>query len=139
MPGGVLHPSVGYLSFCAIKFVGYSMVASTISDVYGREKLSSWKVGGVRTLIGMAVGAAYYAAWQSIPEAGMGFGGLGYLVGLLPLRICEWWFLLWLFYDRSLERRALSWRTVGSATLWSYALDIPALMGFLVTGGLSIC
>lgn len=139
MPGGIEHPVIGYLSFCAIKFAGYSMVASTISDVYGRADLSSWKVGGLRTLIGMTAGAAYYVCWRLVPEAYLAFGGLDYLAGLLPVRICEWWLLLWLYYDRPLERRALGWRSVGSATLWSYALDIPALMGFVFTGRLWIC
>ena len=115
------------------------MLASTISDVYRREDLSLWKVGGVRTLIGMAAGAVHYGCWQLIPESWMAYGGLGYLIGLPPVRICEWWLLLWLFYDRSLEQRALGWRSVRSATLSSYALDVPAVLGFVFTGGLWIC
>jgi hypothetical protein len=41
------------------------------------------------------------------PTAGLfdGFPYL-YLAGLLPVRIAEWWLLIWLFYDRKLRQPA---------------------------------
>ena len=117
MPAGISNPGLGYATFCAIKFAGYTAAAHFLSMSYNRDDLASWKVGGVRTLIGMAAGAAYYGLWTLIPRmthptAGLfdGFPYL-YLAGLLPVRIAEWWLLIWLFYDRALRQppRAGAW------------------------------
>src|SRR5262245_1007283 len=116
MPGGVNNPVIGYLSFCAVKFVGYSVAARFISRSYQRTDHSAFLVGGVRTLIGMAAGAAYYNIWRLIPGVAAA-GGTGYLAGLLPVRLVEWWLLLWLFFDRQLQQRAKDWRTVALATV----------------------
>ena len=138
MPAGVSNPVIGYLGFCAVKFAGYSLAARFISRGYQRADRSAFLVGGVRTLIGMVSGAAYYNIWRLIPDAAAA-GGIGYVGGLLPVRLAEWWLLLWLFYDRQLQQRPKDWRTVALATVWSYALDVPALIGFFVTGGVWIC
>ena len=138
MPAGVSNPVVGYFSFCAVKFAGYSLAARFISRSYGRTDRNPFLVGSVRALIGMGAGAAYFGIWGLVPGAAAA-GGFGYLGGLVPVRITEWWLLLWLFYDRELQQRQKDWRTVAFATIWSYVLDLPALIGFLVTGGLWIC
>ena len=121
-----------------MKLAGYSLAARFISRSYQRTDRSAFLIGGVRTLIGIAAGAAYYNIWRLIPDAAAA-GGIGYLGGLLPVRLAEWWLLLWLFYDRQLQQRPKDWRTVGLATVLSYALDVPALIGFFVTGGVWIC
>lgn len=136
MPGGIRNPEIGYLTFCAVKFVGYSAAAGVISEVYNRKQRRPLLIGAVRTLIGMVAGAAYYSAWKLI--AG-GPGDIGYLAGLLPIRVAEWWLLIWLFYDRHLQQQRKGWCTVGVATAWSFALDIPAAFGFLYTAGVWIC
>lgn len=138
MPAGINNPVIGYIGFCAVKFVGYSLAARVVSHWYERQNRNSLVVGGVRTLIGMGAGAAYFGLWRSLPDSAAA-GGVGYLAGLLPVRIAEWWLLLWLFYDRKLERRSDDWRTVAVATGWSYILDLPALIGFFVTGGVWVC
>ena len=138
MPAGVNNPVIGYFGFCAVKFVGYSVAGRFISRSYQRIDRSALIVGGVRTLIGMAAGAAYYVLWRLMPGVEAA-GAIGFLGGLLPVRLIEWWLLLWLFYDRPLQQRSKDWRTVGLATLWSYILDVPAIVGFLVTGGVWIC
>jgi len=144
MPGGISHPGLGYATFCAIKFAGYSAAAHFLSVMYNRDDLASWKVGGVRTLIGMAAGAAYFGLWSlidpSAPPRGM-FGGFPYLylAGLLPVRIAEWWLLIWLFYDRALRQPGKGWRMVGLGTIWSYVLDAPAMAGFIATAGFWVC
>src|SRR5438874_807762 len=68
MPAGNSNPGLGYATFCAIKFAGYTAAAHFLSMSYNRDDLASWKVGGVRTLIGMAAGAAYYGLWTLIPR-----------------------------------------------------------------------
>src|SRR5258707_1290492 len=62
-----------------------------------------------------------------------------YLAGLLPVRIVEWWLLIWLFYDRKLRQPAKGWRMVGLGTIWSYVLDAPAIAGFIATAGFWVC
>src|SRR5882724_3099688 len=137
MPAGFMYPGLGYATFCAIKFAGYSAAGHFLSQRYGRTDLSPWKVGAVRTLIGMAAGAAYFGLWQLIDPRAFNPGpdsdhtSLPYLIGLLPVRIAEWWLLIWLFYDRELRESAKGWRMVGLGTIWSYVLDAPAIAGFI--------
>jgi hypothetical protein len=141
MPGGISTPSFGYATFCAIKFVGYTAAGHFLSMQYDRD-VSAWKVGAVRTLIGMVAGAAYFGLWWIIdprfPGASSSFLW-PYLAGLLPVRIAEWWLLIWLFYDRELRQVAKDWRMVALGTIWSYVLDVPAIAGLIATAGFWIC
>jgi hypothetical protein len=144
MPVGISTPGLGYATFCAIKFAGYTAAGHFLSMQYDRD-VSAWKVGAVRTLIGMAAGAAYFGLWHLIdPHAFRvrstpdNFPAL-YLAGLLPVRIAEWWLLIWLFYDRALRQIAKGWRMVALGTIWSYVLDAPAIAGFIATAGFWVC
>lgn len=146
MPAGFTNPALGYASFCVVKFAGYSLFARYISRSYGRPDIGALGVGATRTLIGMAAGAAYFGVWMLAqnsyvrpPNAPFhGFPYL-YLAGLLPVRIAEWWLLIWLFYDRKLKEPAKGWRTVALGTIWSYILDAPAIAGFFATAGFWVC
>jgi hypothetical protein len=139
MPGGISNPVVGYVAFCAIKVCGYSLAARFISRSYAYEGRSAWTIGAARTGVGMIAGGLYYSAILFVsPHLPREVGWL-YLAGFLPIRILEWWLLLWLFYDRRLEHQAKGWRIVALATLWSYVVDIPAVAGMFVTGGMWIC
>jgi len=143
MPAGINHPLLGYASFCAIKFVGYSAAAWVLSRSYKRPDRNSLLVGGVRTLIGMAAGAAYFGIalvlGKSFPGVAQDYAGWLYMAGLLPVRIAEWWLLIWLFYDRRFQEPAKGWKMVALGTVWSYILDLPALLGFLATAGVWVC
>ena len=77
MPAGMSDPVCGYLAFCAVKAVGYTAAAAVISRTYNRPGvnaflqptanasvqsiMSAFVIGPVRTLIGMATGAALFA------------------------------------------------------------------------------
>jgi hypothetical protein len=88
----------------------------------------------------MAAGATYAGFWGVFEQRVFGPSGFWlYLACLLPVRIAEWWFLIWLFYDRKLREPAKGWRMVGLCTVWSYVLDLPAIAGFFVTAGFWIC
>ena len=146
MPGGISNPVAGYAVFLAIKFVGYSLAAREISKAYQRTDLSSPLIGGARVLIGVVAGAAMvgiFAGFEKLfPNAGIGdAGGAAFLIALVPIRIFEWWLLVWLFYDhdRPLARKALGWKVVGLGTVWSFVLDIPTIAGLFVVGGFWIC
>ena len=99
MPAGISHPGFGYATFCAIKFAGYTAAVHFLSMSYDRD-VSAWKVGAVRTLIGMAAGAAYFGLWDLMKRTGHVPGDIHggfpllYLAGLLPVRIAEWWLLI---------------------------------------------
>ena len=137
------NPVLGYCAFCAVKLAGYSLAAAYLNHTYKRPQWMSPIVGGTRTLIGMGAGAAYYAVWRFgifYLFTGMeGAGTIAYLGGLIPVRFAEWWLLLWLFYDRRIEQPGKGWQCVILATVWSFLLDVPAALGFCVTGGVSIC
>jgi hypothetical protein len=139
MPGGASHPAVGYLVFGGIKFAGYSLAARFISKKYGRANRNPYVVGGSRTLIGVVAGALYVGLLALLPQSFVKTGGLLFLLGLVPMRVAEWWLLLFLFYDRRFEHPALGWRIVILAMLWSFALDVPAIAGAFFTGGFWIC
>jgi hypothetical protein len=141
-----MHPGLGYATFCAIKLAGYSLAAHFISESYGRRDIGAFRVGATRTLIGMAAGAAYFGVWMVAgkvlgrpPGAVFQTSPILYLAGLLPVRIAEWWLLIWMFYDRKLERQADGWRIVALGTTWSYVLDAPAIAGFIATAGFWVC
>ena len=95
-----------------------------------------WLVGGVRTVIGLAagIGAAYVASQLGILRSEVGFYAL-----LAPIRICEWLILFRLFFHRDWDwSRSLKLAAFGA--VWSYVLDIPAIMAvFVIPGGAWIC
>ena len=138
MPAGIENPELGYLGYAAIKFAGYSLAAALISRKYERDDRNPWLIGGVRTLIGMAAGAVCYGLTGLIPAL-QPAGGIVFLIGIIPVRIAEWWLLLWLFFDRELKQTQKGWRTVATGLVWSFVLDVPALIGFLLAGGFWIC
>lgn len=139
MPAGIESPILGYTAFVAVKIAGYSLAARWISRSYECTDRNPWIVGVVRTLIGMGAGALYMGLIALVSTASSRNGGLPFLLGLVPMRIVEWWLLIWLFFDRPLAKPALGWKTAAWATLWSFIVDIPAIAGLFLTGGLWIC
>jgi hypothetical protein len=110
--------------------------ASFITRRIPDSSVSPWLVGGVRTFIGLGagIGAAYLASQFGILPSEVGFYAL-----LAPIRICEWLILLWLFFHHDWDwSRSLKLAALG--TVWSYVLDIPAIMAvFAIPGGAWIC
>ena len=91
----------------------------------------------MRTVIGLGagIGAAYVASKLGILRSEAGF-----YVLLAPIRICEWLLLLALFFRKPEWNwpRSLTLAVLG--TIWSYLLDIPAIMAvFAIPGGSWIC
>ena len=138
MPGGFDNPVQGYLAFGAVKLAGYSLAAWRLNRSYPEAGANFGAVGLTRTVIGMAFGSVLGLLALPLVLVG-GLGIIVYYLGLIPVRLMEWWIVILLFYDRRAETRAKDWRYAGLGTAWSYALDIPALIGFFATGGLWIC
>ena len=87
----------------------------------------------------MVVGAVYAGLLSFAPERLGDALGTTFLVGLIPFRIFEWYFLIWLFYRMEMERRGYR-----AAILWgvivSFVLDaIGIVAAFVVPGGFWIC
>ena len=133
MPFGIKDPVVGGAAFLAIKFAGYSFAASRISKHYSDSQNNIYAVGAARTLIGVLFGTLYFTL------ASVGVPGVLILLGLIPIRVIEWLLLLKIFYDRPLEKRSKAQDVVVLGTIWSFVLDIPAIIGFIAVAGFWVC
>jgi hypothetical protein len=139
MGGGIDNPVAGYAAFCVVKFAGYTLAALPIRAIYASVRPNPFVAGAVRTVIGMAAGALYYLVLTRLNVGNWrGDVPLVYL-GLIPVRIAEWWLLVWMFYDRKLDNPNRGWLVAGAGTVWSYILDIPAVFGFITVGGFWVC
>ena len=139
MPGGLASPIAGYVAFSAVKLGGYSLAAWRLNRKYPDSKHNFALVGAARTGIGMVMGTALvFLAWQFIVFGGM-IGVGAYFLGLIPVRLFEWWLLILLFYDRHRQTKPKDWHYARLGTAWSFLLDVPALVGLFATGGFWIC
>ncbi|MFI5177977.1 MAG: hypothetical protein ACHQO8_05425 [Vicinamibacterales bacterium] len=130
---------VTYLGYAGLKFVGYSLAAWVIRAILMRPDRSPWRVGLARTILGIVVGGIYTAAWGAMASHGLFSGlplsggragpALWYLVGLVPVRLLEWTWLIWYFFDRRFAYPGRGGLCVALGTLWSFVLDVPAIMG----------
>jgi hypothetical protein len=138
MAGGFTNPELGYLTFAGIKLVGYSIAGYILNRAYNNAKNFFLVVGVARTLIGLIFGAAIgiLLIGDLIFEP---LGILLYFTALTPLRIVEWWIVIWWFYDRQSQQRKKDWSYVWYGTGWSFVLDIPAFIGWFSTAGFWIC
>ena len=140
MPGGISDPVVGYASFAVVKFAGYCAGAYALGRAYPRPKANAAVAGLTRTVIGLVVGAAYASAVALLLAEPLGGAVLlVFLAGLVPVRLGEWWLLIWLYYDRELTELRKGWAWATAGTGWSFALDIPAIVGAVATSGFWIC
>jgi hypothetical protein len=134
MPAGPLPLGLAY--FAAVKLVGYTGAASFIKWWIPGSSASPWLVGGVRTVIGLGagIGGAFLASQLGLLRSEVGFYAL-----LAPIRMCEWLILLRLFFHHDWNSsRSLKLAALG--TVWSYVLDIPAIVAvFVIPGGVWIC
>ncbi|GAB2847706.1 hypothetical protein GCM10027277_14760 [Pseudoduganella ginsengisoli] len=133
MPAGAAHPELGYAAFVAIKFVGYTAGARFLNAWYGK-RVNVWLLGGIRTLVGMVVGAVFYATMTA-----MSINPLGVYIFLIPVRILEWGVVIAPFYDWTLRDRARVLKYSATGTVLSFVLDIPAgIVGF-ISAGVWVC
>lgn len=134
----------GYLVFCGIKAAGYTLAAPVISRAFDRRDVNSFGVGGVRTLIGMGAAAILLGLGGLLSELAVpGFSNMPpvaiVIATLTATRLLEWWLLIWLFYRRRTSSRGKDWGIVSLGVLWSYVLDIPAIVGWFVAGDFPAC
>lgn len=133
MPAGVDNPELGGIAFAAIKLAGYCIAAYVTSKQYGKTKTQWFPIGLSRTLIGIAFGYPYFN-WAT-----SSFQSLAFMLGLIPIRMIEWLLLVIIFYDRKLTNRPRAVRVAAAGTAWSFLLDLPATIGYILVGGFWIC
>lgn len=111
MLGGGLYAGgsdrVGYGVFLGVKLVGYLGAARALKRAYPDSTHGTLKVGLTRTGIGVTAGLAYGAIWIWLLEKALvprvseiTMLSIYYFALLLPLRVGEWGFTVWLFFDR---------------------------------------
>jgi len=133
----------GTLFYGIIKVLGYSLFAKLLNSLFSREN-SIWKVGLIRTGLGIVLGFLHNAFFLHVLEVSKGrspFGGKdAYLFFLLlvVLRIIEWGIIIFWFYDRKLENKAATFKSICLGIVWSFILDIPMIAGLIVVVS-SIC
>jgi len=132
MPAGIDNPVLGLVTFGAIKFAGYSLAARVIARKCDSTEHSPYAVGATRLAIGCILGPLYAFT------IAMHVGELFPLIGLFPVRMFEWWLIVWWFYDDEVRGR-FRWQVICLASVWSYVLNIPAIIGFIATAGVWIC
>lgn len=136
MPGGLaLDSTQSYIAFSVVKLVGYSLFALYLNTKYSKSNWNFLLVGVTRTLLGMLFGVVVGIVGFWALELALTI----FLVALIPVRFLEWWILLRMFYDRKAEDKNKLWEHVALGVLCSFVLDIPAIFGFIVTGGFWIC
>ena len=143
MPAG--PGPMGFAYFAAVKAIGYTATSAFLKKGYGLRgspKPNILGVGLTRTGIGLAAGALYGGLWIfGLNKLISGDSGpILYYIFLLPVRLAEWYLLVWLFFDRKLQNRTLLWKSIAFGTLCSYALDAFGVgAAFVLPGGLWIC
>ena len=136
MPGGLTFDSTqSYVAFAVVKFVGYGLSAVYFNKRYSDRVANPFLFGIARTILGMSVGAIVGLAGLIKLELAV----VVFIWALIPFRIGEWFLTLWLFYRQGEKFASRVWTDVFVGVLFSFILDVPAILGFLATGGLWIC
>jgi hypothetical protein len=134
----------GFLYFTGVKLAGYTAYShylrNMLDDPSDRGFGRTFKIGGTRTLIGLAAGLSYGAlAWATHLFDRGDASTVIYLLGLLPIRIAEWWLLLWLFFPMKNEAGKIG-KGVTFGIIVSYLLDALGILAALVIpGGAWVC
>lgn len=137
---------IGFAAFAGVKAIGYTGAAAVLKRGYqalAPVKSNIVTVGLTRTGIGIAAGLVYGGLWiaaasqlrnppDSLP--------IYYYAFLLPVRLAEWTFLIWLFFDRTPHDRVRMWKYIAFGTICSYVLDaIGVGAAFVIPGGFWVC
>jgi len=141
MPAGPAPLGLAY--FVGVKAAGYTAASVILKNGYGLRDLQKprvWTVGLTRTVIGIAAGLIYGVLWLYLPPNAHDAYRIRYLLGLLPIRLAEWTFLIWIFFDRSLHDQGRLWKYTIFGTICSYVLDAIGIGTALVLpGGIWVC
>lgn len=135
MPAG--WTEIGALAFAGVKFAGYTAAGYQLRRSFDTDSPNPFLFGAARTALGLVVGVSFATL---ILKVGIGSSDFPFYMALLPVRLGEWALIIWLFFRSSRESgvKLTLYSLLGS--LWSYLLDVPAIVAaFVVPGGMWIC
>ena len=145
---GVGPGSLGFVYFASVKFAGYSAYAALLNRSKAVTRSSCkipepWKSGLVRTGIGIIVGAVVgLGYWKLFPNSKFmdNYGTAIFFGGLVPVRVLEWYFFLWLLYRQCNLSRMSQVKFIFLGILASFLLDAVGYFAALIgPGGAWIC
>jgi ABC-type sugar transport system permease subunit len=148
MPAG---PSeLGFFYFAAVKFVGYTGYCKLAIDSWIKRHAetataapSPWTAGGVRTLIGIAVGVAVGGGfWALAAHSAWGesvYATVAFFTLLIPIRVVEWR-LMWRWMYKPAESATDYGWVIAGGVVTSFVLDgLGILAALVVPGGSWVC
>ncbi len=139
---------LGFVYFAAVKLAGYTGYSALLNRSKavtraGCAPPSMWKAGLVRTGIGVVVGVAVgLGFWKLAPHSQFIENNAAplFFAGLVPVRIAEWSFFLWLLYRRYQLTKAEDFKFTAGGIVVSFLLDVIGVYAFFVLpGGAWIC
>lgn len=123
---------LGLAYFAGIKFAGYSAAGVYFRNRLGETRPNGLVFGLARTALGIVAGVAVASILALINIRNT---EVLFYVALAPVRMLEWLLTFWFFFGR---RTLYRYSLLGS--VWSYLLDVPAIMAvFVLPGGAWIC
>ena len=139
MPFSFDDPVLGFATFATVKLAGYTAFCHfRLGRIFPERKANPILAGGTRTLLGVGFGLAYAAIVALVGSALQSGAIVPFaLVGLVPVRLLEWWILLRLFYVQDWKRDYRGELWYGVAV--SFLLDFPSWIGLVVLGKTVIC
>jgi hypothetical protein len=136
---------LGFAYFAAVKFAGYTGYAALLNRTISQTSCkipTAWKSGLVRTGIGVAVGAVVGVGfWKLLPPGwSHEHGDALFYSGLVPVRVLEWYFFLWLLYRNCRFRLSRTVFAITGGVVTSFVLDFIGIFTVLIVpGGAWIC
>jgi hypothetical protein len=64
---------------------------------------------------------------------------LFFFISIIPIRIIEWFLIIFIFFDKKISMNGENWEIVYKGVIFSFVLDIPAIIGYLSLGDICIC
>ncbi len=134
---GIETPVGGGIIFGAVKFIGYTAYAYSLKKLLNSPETNIYVFGFVRVLIGLIIGYAYFNLFQLIYTEGN--VDVLYYLCLLPLRLAEWYLIIWWFFGKGIlnPKQIINYAVLG--TVLSCVLDIPAAFVFIQVSRFWIC
>jgi hypothetical protein len=129
-------PAIGLIAYTTVKLVGYSFFGRKLNQWYNKAAPRPFVFGAVRTLLGVIVGVSSLFMLSNLTSN----QGALFFIFLIPIRFCEWFLILYLFY----ERKNYSFKRISGYSalgiICSFLLDIPAIISvFVIPGGVWVC
>ena len=134
------------LIYLVMKLLGYTGYSWYLNKIFKCEK-SAWKVGFTRTIIGILLGTTLHYLFWKMDSFGLVLGfsrsdikdNLVYLMIIILLRIFEWRFLIYIFYESMINNKYQLIFGIVGGVLVSFILDLPILLGLITIIKPALC